>query len=306
MKRNLTLFAIICAVSAWADTWTDPDTGITWNYSVSYAVDPPGTAAIGGELGPAAAIATTTSGDVAIPSEINGHPLTSIGNGAFSGCSALTGVTIPDSVTRIRLNAFANCSGISHVTIGSGVTNIVSGAFTGCSSLMAFAVADGNPSYTAAGGLLLSKSGETLVHGVNGDVAIPDSVKSIGESAFRGYTGLSSVTIPDSVASIANYVFSDCTGLESVTIGTGVTSIELQAFQNCSNVRNATKKKKKCEIPFANVTNLVISPGTKAIQERAFSDCTSLVSVAMPDSMTSIVDYAFYGCTALASVTIPD
>ena len=115
------------------------------------------------------------------------------------------------------------------------------------------------------------------------------SVTSIGESAFYGCNGLTSVTIPNSVTSIGNNAFGDCSGLTSVTIGNSVTSIGHYAFYNCTGL-----------------TSMTIPNSVTSIGEYAFYQCTGLTSIEIPNSVTSIGDYAFYQCTGLASVTIPN
>ena len=127
--------------------------------------------------------------------------VTSIGDYAFDGCSGLTSITIPDSVTSIGLCAFYGCSRLMSITIGAGVTSIGSSAFSGCGGLTNFVVGANNRNYCSVNGLLLTKNGKTLIAGVNGEITIPDSVTSIGSSAFRGCSGLTSVTIPDNVTS---------------------------------------------------------------------------------------------------------
>ena len=151
----------------------------------------------------------------------------------------------------------------------------------------------------------LNSSGDTKTAEVtqnpnrySGDIVIPEtvtyndvtySVTSIGNSAFLGCSGLTSVTIPNSVTSIGYHAFSDCTSLTSVTIPNSVTSIGNMAFHNCSGM-----------------TSVIISNSVTSIGSGAFSDCTSLTSVTIPNSVTSIGDTAFYGCSSLTSVTIPN
>ena len=127
---------------------------------------------------------------------------------AFLGCSGLTNITIPDSVTSIGGSAFWGCRGLTNIIIPVSVTSIGSSAFSGCSGLKS--------------------------------ITIPDSVTSIGEYAFSGCSGLKSITIPDSVTSIGEGAFSDCDGLTSVTIGNSVTNIGDWAFDGCSGLTDIT------------------------------------------------------------------
>ena len=120
-------------------------------------------------------------------------------------------------------------------------------------------------------------------------VTIPDSVTSIGDSAFSCCSSLQSVTIPDSVTSIGGRAFGECSSLQSVTIPDSVTSIGDRAFSWCTSLQSVT-----------------IPDSVTSIDESAFSWCTSLQSVIIPDSVTSIGDRAFWGCTSLQSVIIPD
>ena len=120
-------------------------------------------------------------------------------------------------------------------------------------------------------------------------ITIPDSVTSIGDSAFSWCISLQSVTIPDSVTSIGYHAFEDCSSLQFVTIPDSVTSIGRGAFWYCSSLQSVT-----------------IPDSVTSIGDEAFCGCKSLNSVTIPDSVTSIGGGAFSGCKSLNSVTIPD
>ena len=214
----------------------------------------------------------SVSGDVVIPSSVtnNGttYSVTSIGERAFSYCSSLTSVTIPNSVTSIGNSAFRNCSGLTSVTIGNSVTSIGNYAFCYCSSLTSVTIPN---SVTSIGNYAFSWcSGLT-------SVTIPNIVTSIGDAAFSDCSSLTSVTIPNSVTSIGADAFYECSGLNSVTIGNSVTSIGNYAFAWCSSLTSVT------------IPNSVTSIG-----EWAFTDCSSLTSVTLPNNAT-IHSGAFIG-----------
>ena len=146
---------------------------------------------------------------------------------AFSGCSGLTSLTIPSSVTEIGSYAFEDCSGLTSLTIPSSVTEIGWYAFEGCSGLTSLTI----PSS-------VTEIGRETFMGCSGltSLTIPSSVTSIGWSAFSGCSGLTSLTIPSSVTSIGYYAFSGCSGLTSLTIPSSVTSIDDNAFSGCSGL----------------------------------------------------------------------
>ncbi len=179
-----------------------------------------------------------------IPSEINGKQVTGIGGQAFEGCTGLENITIPDSVTEIGLEAFSGCTSLTNITIPDSVTEIGSSAFSGCSSLTAIDVEVGNNNYTSVNGVLFNKGKTELICYPAGKTDksynIPNSVTSIGYSAFIDCTSITSITIPDSVTSIDSSAFGGCSSLKSITIPNSVTSIGYYAFYGCTSLTSVT------------------------------------------------------------------
>ena len=272
---------------------------------------------------------TGSGGGVAIPDTINGYPVTTIGDGAFAG-SALTSVTIPNSVTSIGQQAFNQCTSLRSVMMGNGVTNIGIFAFYYCGSLT--------------------------------NVIIPNSITSIGASAFDYCSSLTSEIIPNSVTSIGSSAFSYCTSLTNTTFlgnapslgsivfnghpagatvyyyyGTsgwgatygGLPAVELGVPFTYTTISGAititgynTNAGLNVSIPatinnypvtvigtnaFNNstITNVTIPNSVTSLAPGAFANCTGLKNVIIGSSVANIDDYAFYNSSSLPSVTIP-
>ncbi|MBR1788836.1 MAG: leucine-rich repeat protein [Bacteroidaceae bacterium] len=162
------------------------------------------------------------------------NSVTSIGDAAFCDCSGLTSVTIPNSVASIGDGAFAGCTGLTSISIPSNVTIIGRGAFSYCSSLEQIVVESGNTVYDSreSCNAIIETSSNTLIAGCK-NTNIPESVTSICGYAYNGCSGLTSVNIPNSVTSIGYNAFGNCSGLISIIIPNGVTSIGNYAFLNC-------------------------------------------------------------------------
>ena len=182
-----------------------------------------------------------------IESYIIPDSVTSIGNGAFSGCSFLSSIVIPDSVTSIGDGAFSGCSSLSSIVIPKSVTSIGDSAFFGCSSLS--------------------------------NIVIPNSVTSIGDSAFSNCSSLSSIVIPESVTSIGDRAFSGCRSLSSIVIPNSVTSIGEWAFSDCSSLKYISIPKSVICLngnPFSgcsSLSNIVIPNSVTSIGSDAFAGC---------------------------------
>ena len=242
--------------------------------------------------------------------------VTSIGERAF-WCSGLTSVTIPNSVTSIEILAFWHCSGLASVTIPNSVTSIEKEAFGYCENLEKVIVNDISAWYKIDFGDSDSnplRYAHHLYSDENTEIknlVIPDDVTSIGDYAFTGCSGLTSVTIPNSVMSIGNHAFLACSGLTSVTIPNSVTSIGWYAFAGCSGLTSVTIPNSVTSISGAfagcsGLTSVTIPNSLTNIGEDAFESCSGLTSVTIPNSLTNIGEDAFYRCSGLTSVTIPN
>ena len=160
----------------------------------------------------------SASGVLEIPSIYEGKPVTSIGSWVFYGCSKLTRVSIPDSVTSIGYAAFSKCLRLKSIDVG-----------------------EGNTGYLSEDGVLFDKNKTVLIHfpaGKGAHYTIPGGVTSIGDHAFIKCVSLTSVTIPDSVTSIGALAFRDCFGLKNVRIPDSITNIKDWAFSSCDNLKS--------------------------------------------------------------------
>ena len=224
---------------------------------------------------------------VTIPSSV-----TSIDAWAFEGCSGLTSLIIPSSVTSIERSAFKDCSGLTSLTIPSSVTEIGKSVFEGCSGLTSLTI----PSS-------VTEIGESAFEGCSGltSLTIPSSVTEIGESAFKGCSGLTSLIIPSSVTSIGSYVFENCSGLTSITIPSSVTEIGGAAFKGCSSLINLYYKIDDEIETYLRYGHLYIN--VKCGIEYYLND-KKITSVAIPSTITKLGEYAFQNCRDLTSVYV--
>ena len=202
-----------------------------------------------------------------------------IGNRAFSGCSRLTSLTLPASITRIGDDAFCCCSGLTSLTLPAGITEIGYGAFWGCSGLTSLNLPAG-----------ITSIGDDAFYGCSGltSITLPAGITEIGGSAFNGCSRLTSLTLPAGITSIGGGAFYGCSGLTSLNLPAGITEIGGGAFGFCSGL-----------------TSINLPAGITSIGEYAFYGCSGLTSVTLPAGITEIGECAFYGCSGLTSLTLP-
>ena len=239
--------------------------------------------------------------------------ITSIGESAFSYCSALTEITLPNSVTSIGESAFYECEKLTEIVLTDSVTSIGESAFSYCSTLT--------------------------------EIMLPNSVTSIGAYAFSDCSALTEIEISNSVTSIGTYAFFDCSALTEIEIPANVQTIGTEAFSGCTqlvfNVADSNgnycaengalynkEKSKLIAYPTASgdiilpesvvyidgsafyentqLTDIVLPEGLKSIGRFAFGRCSNLKAIDLPQNLTEIGSYAFYSCTSISSVTIPE
>ena len=182
------------------------------------------------------------SGDIIIPEKVKGNDgveyvVASLGASCFEGCTGLTSITIPSSVTSLGDYCFPGCSGLTSITIPSSVTSLGDGCFQDCSGLTS--------------------------------ITIPSSVTSLGGNCFWNCSGLTSITIPSSVTSLGDFCFQGCSGLISITIPSSVTSLGGNCFLNCQKLETVYFEGKYCRSNYANLkipTTCIIKVPTEYLQ----------------------------------------
>ncbi len=268
------------------------------------------------------------TGDITIPTIIEGYPVTAIGSYAFYGCNNLEKIRIPNSITVIDASAFINCINLTNIVVSEDNQNYFS---------------DEN-------GVLFSKDKTKIINYPTGKkeqgYTIPDTVTVIGSRAFYGHSYLESIIISDNVNTIGQYAFAYSYSLRDVTLGNSVKTIEDYVFYYCTGLKNiywntskgptfpyngcsvfkyAGTKSDGIKIVFGdnvekipdylfyytdsssrpNIKSAVISNKVKTIGYQAFYNCTNLTDVTFGDNVVEVGSSAFVGCTKLTSAELP-
>ncbi len=244
------------------------------------------------EYGYAKVVKYNGYGDVVIPDEVNGYPITTIWNDIFAYGEDITSIEFGKNVDFFSPNIFKNCVNLQNMY-----------------------VSDDNEYFNSIDGILFSEDGKTIVRYPNGrtdksytipenviaigeysfeysehleNVAIHDNVVEIGSNAFLRCSNLTTIKIPNGVKILHAYTFYGCTNLESIVIGNGVEEISSNVFSYCSSL-----------------DNISFGTGLKRLSSVAFANCTGITHIELPYGLEEIGVYAFQNCSNLISITIP-
>lgn len=191
---------------------------------------------------------------VTLPSKV-----TQIGSGAFSGCASLESATIKGTATDIPSNLFLECENLTSVSFAGNISTIGAGAFKNCAKLSSLKLGTKNMK--------------------SGNFEFPNTLTSIGSSAFNGCNSINTIVMPSSItdmSKIGKDAFSRMSGLTKVTIGSGVKAVPGEKFEYNSEL-----------------STIIIPSGVTSIADYAFYDCTAVKNLTLPKSLTSISEYAF-------------
>lgn len=229
--------------------------------------------------------------------------VTTIGNGAFAGCSNLREIVIPEGVTTIGERVFSNCNSLTEITIPDSVTVIGARVFEYCTNLIGIIIPEG-----------VTTIGEYAFYCCSNltEIIIPDKVTSIGKRAFCNCSDLTEIIMPKKMTMIGEGTFSGCGSLRKITIPESVTSIEAYTFEKCSSLIEITIPSSVTSIRHAaffhcdSLEKIKILGNVTMIEPYVFSQCSSLTEVTIPNSVTSIGDQAFSQCSSLTEIIIPE
>lgn len=255
------------------------------------------------------------TGSLTIPNSV-----TTIGNGAFSYCSRIeTFLTFPNSVTYIGERAFAYCTNIyGTVYLPKSLETLGENAFMNCTYISAFKIDVENSFYSDNSGVLFNKDQSILIQYpiYKKDAYImPNTVDSIGNSAFWGCFYLTGITFSNTLKSIGDYAFYSCSFLTGISFPNTLKSIGSHSFFNCS-LGNITFPNfletigndafSSNDSKYSVLTGNIIIPNlVTSLSLEVFGNCFGITTITIPSTVTKIGEYAFSSCLGLTDILIP-
>ena len=229
--------------------------------------------------------------------------LLDIESAAFYQCTALASVSLPASLEEIGMFAFAKCESLGDITLPRNIQRVGDGAFSFCDHLQNIFVSNGNSSFAAPDGVLLTHDQRTIIAlpgARKGDYRMPATVDSIAPQAFYGCHQLESVTLPAQLADIGENPFIFCDNLQEIHVDNASS-----AFRSLEGVLMNADKTAIVAVPNAKQGAYAVPEGVTTIQNGPFLNSASITALSLPTTLTTIADYAFLGCSALTSVNLP-
>ncbi len=224
--------------------------------------------------------------------------VTSIHTSAFSDCSNLTGIVIPDRITSIANQAFRGCTSLQSVTLPADLTKLNQSVFQGCTSLtsITFGSSLNYLDYYAFSGCTSLQS-----------VTLPNTQMYIERYAFSGCTSLQSVTLPSNLKTLRGFVFQGCTSLQSIALPANVTMLADNLFEGCTSLETVTAASPITSLygnVFKDCSKLTTFDTTSlgTVGPNAFEGCAMLERIVLSDEAGTINKEAFKGCTSLSYV----
>ncbi len=232
--------------------------------------------------------------------------VTKIGDCAFYNCSQLK-VDLPGNIEKIGFSTFRNCKSLTEITIPKSLTDCSNDIFSGCSNLKTIKFEKG---ITTIPEKLFSGYDDSWFDGLE-EIDIPETVTTIGGSAFENCKNLTTVTGMKNVTKIGYNAFCNCSNLKEIIIPDGVTSIGSNAFQNCTSLASVRIPNSVTSLGTyifdgcSSLTDVALGKGLTSIPSYMFSNCESLKNIKIPYNVEAIESYAFLNDTAFTEITIP-
>ena len=220
------------------------------------------------------------SGYIVIPETVTINNITykvkSLERECFKGCSSLTSIKLPSSITSLEDGSFSRCSSLKSINLPSSITSLGIGCFYECSSLTSIEL----PSSITSLENSCFENCSSLT-----SIELPSSITSLESSCFRGCSSLASINLPSSITSLEDWSFSRCSSLKSINLPSSITSLGIGCFYECSSL-----------------TSINLPSSITSLKYECFYNCSSLASIELPSSITSLGENCFAKCSHLTSM----